>query len=113
MNLDPNSTSFWVLGAIWFTVPILSWGWSLTTLYLYRNLKKIITEATITLEQTKKLNEEMVQYRLETVEMKTKVEEEIQFAAKYYSKISDLVTKQTSSPSYKQSPKEEMPEILI
>ena len=89
--METNSTSFWIIGAIWFSVPILSWLWSLASIYYYKKLKAIITEATAALEQSKKLNEQTLTYRLETLEMRTKVEEEIKQAATYYSKISDLI----------------------
>lgn len=89
--MDVNSVAFWVIAAIWFTVPILSWCWSLVSIHYYRKIIDVMKEANTTLERTKKLNEEMLAYRLETMELRTKAEEEIKMACKYYTQVADLV----------------------
>ncbi len=89
--MDINSVAFWVVAAIWFTVPILSWGWSLVSINYYKKIVDILNEANKALEQTKKLNEEMLNYRLESLELRTKAEEEIKLACKYYTQVTDLV----------------------
>jgi hypothetical protein len=94
MNMDINSYSFWVVGAIWFTVPILSWLWSLASLFFYRRLTKLMKDATQAFEQAKSLNEQMLNYRLETLEIRTKAEEEIKLACKYYARVAELVNKE-------------------
>ena len=89
MNI--NSVAFWVVAAIWFTVPILSWGWSLVSIRYYKKTVDMMQEAHKALEQTKKLNEDMLNYRLESLELRTKAEEEIKLACKYYTQVADLV----------------------
>jgi len=93
MNIDIYSYNFRIIGAIWFTVPILSWLWSLGSLFCYRRLTKQMNEATKAYEQAKVLNEQMLSYRLETMELRTKAEEEIKLASRYYVKIADMLTK--------------------
>lgn len=92
--VDVNSYLFWIVGLIWFTVPILSWLWSLTSIYFYRKLIKLINDTTKEFEHVKALNEQMVSYRLETLEIRTKAEEEIKLACRYYAKMSDLLAKE-------------------
>jgi len=94
MNVDIYSYNFWIIGAIWFTVPILSWLWSLVSLFIYRRLSNLMTEAAATLEQVKTLNEQILSYRQETLEIRTKAEEEIKLACQYYAKVADLVSKE-------------------
>jgi len=94
MNMDINSFSFWIVGAIWFTVPILSWLWSFASLFFYRRLIKLMKDATQAFEQAKSLNEQMLNYRLETLEIRTKAEEEIKLACKYYARVAELVNKE-------------------
>lgn len=93
MNLDITSYSFWIIGAIWFTVPILSWLWSLASLYFYRRLIKLMTDATKAFEQAKSLNEQMLSYRLETMEIRSRAEEEIKLACQYYARVAEIVNK--------------------
>ena len=94
MTIDLNNYLFWIVGAIWFTVPILSWLWSLASLFFYRKLIKLMNDATRAFEQVKSLNEQMLSYRLETLEIRTKAEEEIKLACRYYAKIAELVAKE-------------------
>jgi hypothetical protein len=94
MQVDLKDPLFWVMAGIWFTVPILSWGWSLLTLHFYRKLTVFIKDATSALEQAKTLNEQMLNYRLETLAIRTQAEEEIRLACKYYSKITELIDKE-------------------
>ena len=94
MTIDLNNYLFWIVGAIWFTVPILSWLWSLVSLFIYRKIIKLMNDATRALEQVKSLNEQMLSYRLETMEIRTKAEEEIKLACRYYAKIAELVAKE-------------------
>lgn len=94
MTIDLNNYLFWIVGAIWFTVPILSWLWSLVSLFIYRKLIKLMNDATRALEQVKSLNEQMLSYRLETMEIRTKAEEEIKLACRYYAKIAELIEKE-------------------
>jgi hypothetical protein len=91
MTVDLNSYTFWIVGIIWFTVPIMSWAWSVGSIHYYRKLTKLITDTTKAFEQAKALNEQMLSYRLETLEIRSKAEEEIKLACTYYSKISELV----------------------
>lgn len=91
--IDINSPTFWLVGAVWFTVPILSWLWSLASIYYYRKLIKLMTDATKIYEQAKTLNEQMVSYRLESMEIRSKAEEEIKLACAYYAKTTDLLMK--------------------
>lgn len=93
MNVDIYSLNFWIIGAIWFTVPILSWAWSLVSLYFYRRLIRLMKDATLAFEQAKALNEQMLNYRLETLAIRDKAEEEIKLACKYYARVSELVAK--------------------
>ena len=97
--LDVNSPLFWIVGLIWFTVPILSWLWSLASIYFYRKLIKLITDTTKAVEQAKTLNEQMVSYRLETLEIRTKAEEEIKLACRYYAKMSEMLAKEKETTS--------------
>lgn len=98
MTIDLNNgTTFWIVGAVWFTVPILSWLWSLTTLYFYRNLTKLMNDATKTYEQARTMNEQMLAYRLETMELRTKAEEEIKLACSYYTRVTELVTREKNA----------------
>ena len=89
--IDINSPTFWLVGAVWFTVPILSWLWSMASIYYYRKLIKLMADATKALEQVKSLNEQMVSYRLESMEIRSKAEEEIKLACSYYAKMTDLI----------------------
>jgi phosphate/sulfate permease len=91
--IDLNNYLFWLVVAIWFTVPIMSWGWSLASLYFYRKLIIGMKDATAALEQAKTLTEQSLQYRLETLELRTKAEEEIRLVCTYYSKIFELIEK--------------------
>lgn len=93
IEIDTNSPTFWLLGCIWLTIPILSWLWSLVALYMYRRLLTLVSEATASLEQAKTLSGQMVAYRSETLEMRTKVEEELKHVCSYYTKISELISK--------------------
>ena len=95
--IDLNNYLFWLVGAIWFTVPIMSWGWSLASLYFYRKLIIGMKDATAALEQAKTLTEQSLQYRLETLEIRTKAEEEIRLVCTYYSKIFELIEKNDSN----------------
>lgn len=95
--IDLYNPMFWIVGAIWFTVPILSWGWSLVSVRIYRKLIILMSDATRALENIKTLNEQMLSYRLETLEIRTKAEEEIKLACRYYSKIVELVEKEKSN----------------
>lgn len=90
--VDINSSTFWLVGVVWFTVPILSWFWSLASIYYYRKLVKILSDSTKAFEQIKALNEQMVNYRTETFEIRTKAEEELKLACSYYSKLSNLLS---------------------
>jgi len=85
--IDINSPTFWLIGAVWFTVPILSWLWSMASIYYYRKLIKLMDDATKTLEQ-------MASYRLESMEIRAKAEEEIKLACAYYAKATDLLVSQ-------------------
>lgn len=87
-----NSYLFWVVGSIWFTVPILSWLWCLASVHYYRKAISSIRDATVALEQARTLNEQMVNYRLETLEIRTKAEEEIKLACRYYAKVTDILS---------------------
>ena len=91
--IDLNNYLFWLVGAIWFTVPIMSWGWSLVSLRFYRKFIIDMKAATAALEQAKTLTEQSLQYRLETLEIRTKAEEEIRLVCTYYSKIFELLEK--------------------
>jgi len=51
-------------------------------------------DATHAFEQAKSLNEQMLNYRLETLEIRTKAEEEIKLACKYYARVAELVNKE-------------------
>jgi hypothetical protein len=53
-----------------------------------------MNDATKTYEQAKVLNEQMLNYRLETMELRSKAEEEIKLACKYYARVTELVTKE-------------------
>lgn len=97
MTVDLSNYLFWVVGAIWFTVPILSWLWSAASIRIYRRANILFGEAAKTLENAKTLNEQMVSYRLETLELRTKVEEEMRMACKYYSRITELITDNKNS----------------
>lgn len=92
LNIDTNSYTFWALGIIWLTIPILSWLWSLVALFIYRKLLKLMSETTVALEKAKTLSEEMVIYRTETFEMRSKVEDELKTVCSYYTKISELLS---------------------
>jgi len=98
MLIDPNNYMFWIVGLIWFTVPILSWLWSLAAIHFYRKQIKVTIDATRALEHAKILNEQMISYRLETLEIRTKAEEEIKLACRYYAKVTDLLSKEKSNP---------------
>jgi hypothetical protein len=50
-------------------------------------------DATLAFEQAKALNEQMLNYRLETLAIRDKAEEEIKLACKYYARVSELVAK--------------------
>lgn len=93
MTIDLNNYLFWVVGAIWFTVPILSWAWSLASMYFYRKLTTLMGDATKAFEQIKTLNEQMTNYRLETMEIRNHAEEELNLACTYYAKISEMLAK--------------------
>jgi len=91
--IDTNSYTFWIIGVIWFTVPILSWLWSLASLFFYRKALTIMADATKVLDQIKTMNEQMLNFRLESMEIRTKAEEELKLVCAYYAKVSDLITK--------------------
>jgi hypothetical protein len=98
MTVSLDSYSFWVIGAVWLTVPILSWLWSLASLYMYRKIARLMAETTSMLEQAKTLNDQMASYRQETLEMRTRAEEELRLACTYYSRISDLLKEGMERP---------------
>lgn len=90
--MEVNSTAFWVVGIVWFTVPILSWLWSLVSIRYYKNAHILLQELTETLTHIKKIHNESLTYRAEALEIKIKAEEEIKAACNYYKQIADLIT---------------------
>lgn len=91
MNIDLHNYNFWIMAAIWFTVPIVSWLWCVVTFPLYRKLTNLVRENAQMLEQVKIMRDQAESLTKDSMVLRTKVEEELRDVTTYYTKIKTLL----------------------
>jgi len=91
MLLDTTDINFWIVGIVWFTVPILSWLWSLLTLRLYVKTSASTKDMRDSLATLRKTLDDIVAHRKESEYIREKAKEEIAQACVYYEKIKQLL----------------------
>jgi len=91
MTFDLRDYTFWIMAAIWFTVPIISWLWSVVTFPLYRRLTGLLNENVKVLGELNAIREKAESSNRESLELRTKVEGELKEVSAYYEKIQALL----------------------
>lgn len=93
--LDLQSGTFWIMAAIWFTVPIMSWLWGVVTFPLYRKIVTLTKDLAQNLEQIKGMREGAENSIKESLALRAKIEEELKEVSTYYEKINKLIIDHT------------------
>jgi hypothetical protein len=109
MLIDTSNYQFWIMGLLWFMVPIMAWFWSLASIRQYRSFNVLMKDAHETfsaitklnnstfdnLAQIKRLHDKTCDDALEGKKLKAIAEHELKTASDYYTKIKLLLENST------------------
>ena len=94
MLIDTSNYQFWVVGSLWFTVPIMSWVWSMVCIRSFKKLNAVVKEAQDNLAKVQELHKEALKEKMDSKKYKAMAEHELKMANGFYVQIKQMLESQ-------------------